>query len=372
MPFFNPIVRGLPATTPFVGPEAIERRTGSAFRVRVGANESAFGVSPNAAQAMSDAIRRAAWYGDPESHDLRAALAARHRVAMDELCVGEGIDALLGVAVRMLSEPGSAVVTSRGAYPTFAYHVAGYGARLEAVPYREDREDPYALLERARDSRATLVYLANPDNPMGTWHDAGRVRSVLGDMPKGAVLVLDEAYLDFAPPEADWPMDPSDPRILRMRTFSKAHGMAGARIGYCVGHRSLIEGMNKIRNHFGVNRIAQAGALASLQDEAFLASVVRRVDAGRREYYRMARELGLAAIPSAANFVAVDVGGPRRARALLTELEKRGVFVRMPGAPPLDRCIRITVGTGAERAALRDVLPEALQAADSATADGSP
>ena len=365
---FNPIVRGLPATTPFVGPEAIERRTGKEFALRLGANESAFGVSPRAAEAMREAVPGASWYGDPESHDLRAALAAHHGVAMDEICVGAGIDELLGVVVRMLTEPGSPVVTSLGAYPTFNYHVAGFGAKLEAVPYRDDHEDPDALLQRVRDTGAPLAYLANPDNPMGTWHGTGRVRALIQDMPEGSVLVLDEAYLDFAPAEAIWPMDTTDPRVLRMRTFSKAHGMAGARIGYCVGHRSLIAGLNKIRNHFGVNRIAQAGALASLGDPGFIDGVTAEVDAGRKEYCRMAESVGLEAIPSAANFVAVDVGGSARARALLAELEKRRVFVRMPGVPPLDRCVRISVGTRPDRAGLAAIFPEAVQAIDAVSA----
>ena len=361
---FNPIVSGLPATTPFVGPEAIERRSGSEFILRLGANESAFGISPKAAEAMREAMQRSSWYGDPESHDLRATLAERHGVAMDEICIGAGIDEILGVVVRMLTEPGSPVVTSRGAYPTFNYHVAGFGAQLEAVPYRDDHEDPDAVLARVRDTGAPLAYLANPDNPMGTWHDAARMRSFVDSMPEQTVLVLDEAYLDFAPEAAVWPMDPSDPRVLRMRTFSKAHGMAGARIGYCVGHRSLIAGLNKIRNHFGVNRIAQAGALASLGDPEFIAGVVQEVDAGRREYTDLAASLGLTAIPSAANFVAVDIGSGTRARALLEELEKRRVFVRMPGVTPLNRCVRISVGTAPERSALAEVLPGAIRAVD--------
>ena len=361
---FSSIVRELPATIPFVGPEAIERRTGRAFDIRIGANESAFGVSPRAAEAMRAAIESVSWYGDPEGHDLRAVLAEHHGVDPGEVCLGAGIDELLGFVVRMLTEPGTPVVTSAGAYPTFNFHVAGVGARLVTVPYRDDHEDPDALAEAVREAGAPLVYLANPDNPMGTWHDAARVRSFIEALPGNVVLALDEAYMDFAREDTNWPMDPDDPRVLRLRTFSKAHGMAGARIGYCVGHRDLVTGLNKIRNHFGVSRIAQAGALASLRDPEFVAGVIAEVAAGREEYARLAASLGLVALPSATNFVAIDVGGGDRARALLTELEARGVFVRMPPVPPLDRCIRITVGTAPERAALAALLPEALAAVD--------
>ena len=365
---FNSIVRELPATTPFVGPEAIERRTGRRFDLRIGANESAFGVSPRAAEAMRAAIAGVSWYGDPEGHDLRAALAAHHGVGSDEVCLGAGIDELLGFVVRMLTEPGTPVVTSAGAYPTFNYHVAGLGARLVAMPYRDDHEDPDALAQAVRDTGAPLVYFANPDNPMGTWHDAARVRAFIGALPGNVVVALDEAYMEFAPNGTDWPMDADDPRVLRLRTFSKAHGMAGARIGYCVGHRDLVTGLNKIRNHFGVSRIAQAGALASLADPDFVGGVIAEVAAGRNEYARLAASLGLTPLPSATNFVAIDVGGGDRARSVLRELEARGVFVRMPGVANLDRCIRVTVGTAPERSAFAAVLPEALAAVNPASA----
>jgi histidinol-phosphate/aromatic aminotransferase/cobyric acid decarboxylase-like protein len=166
--------------------------------------------------------------------------------------------------VRLLVAPGAAVVTSAGAYPTFGYHVTGFGGQLLTVPYRADAEDPEALLLAARKAGAQLVYLANPDNPMGSWHRGRRVQEMIERLPGGAVLCLDEAYADFAPPDALPPLDPNEPRVIRMRTFSKAHGMAGVRVGYAIGHPELIAAFDRVRNHFGVGRIAQAGALAAL------------------------------------------------------------------------------------------------------------
>ena len=350
-PRFTALVDSLPATIPFVGPETLERRRGETFRVRVGANESAFGVSPRAAEAMREAITHVAWYNDPEAYALRSAIAERHRVRIDEVLLGAGIDEMLGNVVRMIIEPWMPVVTSLGAYPTFNYHVAGFGGRLEAVPYRDDRIDLDALLDAVRRVEAPLVFLANPDNPMGTWHDAAEVRAFIEALPASTLLVLDEAYIDFAPASAMLPIDTDDPRVIRMRTFSKAHGMAGARIGYAIAPVATITALGKIRNHFGVNRIAQAGALASLGDDAFIASVIAEVARGRNEYYALARRLGLSALQSATNFVAIDAGGDGdHARALLARLQEEGVFVRMPGVAPLDRCIRVTVGTAEERA----------------------
>lgn len=358
---FTSIVRNLPETIPFVGPEELERRRGAGFRARIGANESRFGVSPKAREAMRAAVDDIPLYADSAGHDLRAALAAKHRVEPDEICIGAGIDAILGNVVRMVIEPGQPVVTSDGAYPTFNYHVNGFGGRLEKVPYRDDREDPDALLARAGEVASPLLYFCNPDNPMGTWYPAERVQRLIDAVPDGSLLVLDEAYIDFAPDGTAPAMDPSDPRVIRMRTFSKAHGMAGARIGYCVGHKDLITGLNKVRNHFEINRIAQVGALASLHDPEFIAGVVTEVARGREEYAELARRLGLASLPSATNFVAIDVGGGDRARGILKQLEAEGVFIRMPGVAPLDRCIRVTVGHPEERKAFAETLERVLE-----------
>ena len=364
-PRFTRLVDGLPSTIPFVGPETLERRRGEAFRVRVGANESAFGVSPKAAEAMREAIETVAWYNDPEGWELRSAIAAHHGVRVEEVLLGAGIDEMLGNVVRTVVEPGMPVVTSRGAYPTFNYHVAGFGGVLESVPYRDDRIDLEALLDAVRRVDAPLVYLANPDNPMGTWHDAAQVRAFIDALPESTLLVLDEAYIEFAPASATFPIDADDPRVIRMRTFSKAHGMAGARIGYAIAPSRTIAGLGRIRNHFGVNRIAQAGALASLEDPAFIASVVEEVARGRNEYHALARRMGLASVPSATNFVAIDAGGDGdRARVLLARLQDEGVFVRMPGVAPLDRCIRVTVGTAEERALFAHVFETVLDEDD--------
>ncbi|MGH2516498.1 MAG: aminotransferase class I/II-fold pyridoxal phosphate-dependent enzyme, partial [Ktedonobacterales bacterium] len=145
---------------------------------------------------------------------------------------------------------------------------------------------------------------------------------------------------------------------IRLRTFSKAHGMAGARAGYALGAASMVREFEKIRLHFGVNIVAQAGALASLAGTDYLASVVAEVARGRDEYAALARELGMVPLPSAANFVAFDCGAAARARALLAALAERDVFVRMPGVAPLDRCVRVTVGTPPERAAFAAMLRE--------------
>ncbi|RYE75181.1 MAG: aminotransferase class I/II-fold pyridoxal phosphate-dependent enzyme, partial [Hyphomicrobiales bacterium] len=262
---FSPLARSLPASIPFVGPEALERQAGTAFKARLGANESVFGPSPAAIEAMRAAASESWAYGDPEQAELKAALAAHHGLKPENITVGEGIDGLLGLLVQLATEPGDAVLTSRGAYPTFNYHVAGHGAVLDMVPYRDARpeiaEDIDALIERARETRPRLLYFANPDNPTGSWHSAEAVGRLIAETPEETILVLDEAYCDFAPASALPPIDLLRPNLLRFRTFSKAYGMAGVRVGYAIGEAGSIRQFDKVRNHFGVSRIAQAGAL---------------------------------------------------------------------------------------------------------------
>lgn len=360
-PRYTDLVRSLPSTVPFVGPEAQEREQGALFRARIGANESVFGPSPKAVAVMEKAIREVWMYGDPENYELKQALADYHAVPAENIVVGEGIDGLLGYLVRMLVSENTPVVTSHGAYPTFNYHVAGFGGRLCTVPYRDDAEDPAALLELAQRQRSPLIYFANPDNPMGTWHRGHVVREMIDAVPDGSLLCLDEAYIEFAPDGAAPPFDVSDPRVIRFRTFSKAFGMAGARVGYGIARADLIRSFDKVRNHFGVNRTAQIGAIAALRDHEYLEQVQTKVARGRQRIEVIARMNGLHALPSATNFVAVDCGADgHRARAVLQGLVKRGVFVRMPQVTPQDRCIRISVGTEQDLDLLQRELPQVI------------
>lgn len=342
---FNARTLALPATIPFVGPEALERRLGRPFLARLGANESTFGPSPLVVEAMSRAARDSWAYGDPEHHALREAIAAHVGIRFEEVVVGEGIDGLFGLLTQIVLEPGDRVVTSLGAYPTFNYHVTGHGGTLDFVPYRDDREDIDALIERMREVRPKLVYFANPDNPTGSWHEADAVRRLMDAVPEGTLLVLDEAYSDLAPASALPAASEIRPNVLRFRTFSKAYGMAGVRVAFVFGAAETVAHFHKVRNHFGVSRMAQGGALAALGDQAYLADVVGRIVRARLRLEGIAATAGLRALPSATNFVAIDCGRDGTyARRVLEGVLEHQVFIRMPGVAPLDRTIRVTVG----------------------------
>ncbi len=359
----TPLAESLPATVPFVGPETQERARGQAFDARLGANESVFGPSPNATRAMAETPQ---WmYGDPESFDLRAALAAHHGCTPQNIMVGEGIDGLLSYLVRLFVGAGDAVVTSAGAYPTFNYHVAGFGGTLHTVPYVDDHEDPASLFAKAAEVDAKLVYLANPDNPMGSHHSGEAIAKAMEELPAGTLLVLDEAYVECAPEGTALPLPADDPRVIRMRTFSKVYGLAGARVGYAIGAPDLINAFHKVRNHFGMNRAAQAGALAALNDQSYLAQVQEQITTARDRIAHIARDNGLASLPSATNFVTLDCGRDAAfAKSVLDGLITRGIFVRMPFVAPQNRCIRVSCGTPEMLDAFATALPAALKDAE--------
>ncbi|MGR3570389.1 pyridoxal phosphate-dependent aminotransferase [Brevirhabdus sp.] len=363
-PRFTDLTRSLPDSVPFVGPETQERARGAPFVARLGANESVFGPSPRAIRAMERAAAECWMYGDPENHDLRQALAAHHAIAPENLVIREGIDGLLGYLVRLTVAPGDPVVTSDGGYPTFNYHVMGYGGQLHKVPFRGDHEDVDALLAKGAEVGAKLIYLANPDNPMGSWHDGATLAGKLRCIPDGSLLILDEAYIELAPEGTAPPLDVGAPNVIRMRTFSKAYGMAGARVGYAIGAPETLAGFNKIRNHFAMARIGQAGALAALHDQAYLREVQAQVAAARDRIGAIARDNGLTPLPSATNFVTIDCGRDGAfARAVVAALIERGIFVRMPFVAPQDRAIRVSCGKPADLDAFAAALPEALRTA---------
>lgn len=363
-PRYTPLAASLPSSVPFVGPETQERQRGRPFKARIGANENVFGPSPKTIKAMQDAVPETWKYGDPESFDLKSALSQHHSIDPANIVIGSGIDGLLGSLARLCIVQGDNVVTSAGAYPTFNYHVNGFGGQLVTVPFADDFEDTTALVAKAREVDAKLVYLANPDNPMGTCHSGVVVQAMIDDLPDACLMVLDEAYVEFAPDGTAPAFDVNNPKLIRFRTFSKAYGMAGARIGYGIGQADLINSFNKVRDHFGMSRVSQIGALTALQDQVYLQQVLEKVAAARQRIARIALDNGLKPIGSATNFVAIDCGRDGDfARAVLTGLIKRDIFVRMPFVAPEDRCIRVSAGTAPELDLFEIALPQALEAA---------
>ena len=363
-PRLTPLANALPSSVPFVAPEMTEREIGRKFRARLGANESSFGPSPKVNQAIQDASSDIFKYPDPQSYDLKNALCDLHDVPTENIILGEGIDGLLAYLCRLMIGQGDVAVTSLGAYPTFNFHVAGYGGTLKTVPYIGDHENPDALIAKARETNAKLIYISNPDNPMGSHHNAQVIQNMIDNIPVGCLLILDEAYIELAPENSAPPFDTNAKNVIRFRTFSKAYGLAGARIGYGIAHRDLITAFDKIRNHFGVSVISQRAALAATLDQTYLNEIQIAVAKGRDRIAQIATENGLTAIPSATNFVSIDCGqNGNYARRVLAALTEMGIFARMPFVAPQDRCIRISIGIPADIEKFADAFPDALRKA---------
>ncbi|PQM59990.1 MAG: histidinol-phosphate aminotransferase [Rhodobacteraceae bacterium] len=355
------IVESLPSSVPFVGPETQERTNNQKFLSRLGANENVFGPSPKVFQAIKNSVNDIWRYADPESYDLKVAIGKHENIKLENIVIGEGIDGLLGYLCRLLVAPKTSVVTSKGAYPTFNYHVSGFGGNLHFVPYKNDYEDIEQLIFKAKIAKAKLVYIANPDNPMGTFHSRTVIEDLVDNLPEDLILCLDEAYSEFVPKNELPKIDPSNPNVIRMRTFSKGYGMAGARIGYAIGESKLIKAFEKIRNHFGINILAQRAALIALQDQDYLNSVMRAVNISKKQIMTIASECGLKSVKSLANFVAVDCGRDASfANSVLQGLVKQRIFVRMPFFSPQSRCIRISAGKPSDLKRLEKIFPKVL------------
>jgi histidinol-phosphate aminotransferase len=340
---YSKIVESIPSMVPFVAPEELEERLGRPFLLRLGANESPFGSSSFAVKGAKAALESLQNYADPRALELRGALSKKLGVAIESIVLGSGIDELLSLFCRLFLNPGDTVVTTLGSYPTFDFAVLGTGATLQRIPYRNDKPDLDAMATAARSAK--MVYLANPDNPSGWYHSTEDVSQFLKKLPDGCVFLLDEAYIEFLTDASPMEFDATLPNVIRLRTFSKMFGIAGLRLGYAIAAPEHVAQLDKIRLHFGINSVAQAAGLMALQHFGHTILVREKNARCREVLYEMGRRRGLTPLPSFTNFVTFNCGTNERAEAQMNQLVDAGVFIRKPSQPPLDRCIRITIGT---------------------------
>jgi histidinol-phosphate aminotransferase len=360
----TPQIAAVPALVPFIGPEHLARKASidADSLLRLGANESGFGPAPAVLEAIQAELSRVGLYGDPELFELRAALAKTNAVSPHAIVVASGIDELLGLVVRAYLAPGDTALMTRGSYPTFAFHIHGFGGRLIHADYRNQKPDLQALAQMAQRERPRMVYLANPDNPSGGFWPAEDIEAFLAAVPDTSLVLLDEAYAEYAP---SLPATTHKTNVIRLRTFSKAYGLAGMRIGYALVAPESAALFEKIRLHFGVGRLSQVAALAALQSVDYMNMVIVETERGRQEYRAYGAELGLRTYPSATNFVLFEMDSVERAEQLVSQLLQRRVFIRKPGVGDLATSVRISVGTPAQRERLYPALREALAVVNS-------
>ncbi len=327
--------------------EEVERQF-KLHAVKLASNENALGPSPKAVVAIQQASQEANRYPDGGGFYLREKLAARLGVGMENILLGNGSSDLIELAARSLLTAQDEAATSKGSFPLYYSAIREMGARLTAVPQRAYAYDLEALA-RAVGPTTRLVYLANPNNPTGTLFTADEFDAFLQRVPEDVVVVLDEAYYEYvARPDYSRSIDlvRHGRNLLVLRTFSKVYGLAGLRIGYAVGPAVLVEHLNKVRSPFNTSAVAQAAALAALDDAEHVRRSVESNRAGMQQLGDGLQALGIFFVPSYANFLLVELGGD--SRPVAEELIKLGVIVRPMRWMGFPNAIRVTVGTREE------------------------
>ena len=327
--------------------------------VKLASNENPLGVSPKARAAIAGCLDELALYPDGNGFELKSAIARKYDVGLDQIVLGNGSNDVLELAARALLTPASSAVYAQHAfavYPLVTQAIGATGIEAKAKNYGHDLG---AMLAAIRpDTR--IVFIANPNNPTGTLLGAEELHGFLGKVSPEVLVVLDEAYVEFLPedkltPSVAWLQE--FPNLLVSRTFSKAYGLAGLRVGFALARPEVADLLNRVRQPFNVNSLALKAAAAALDDHAFLAESKRVNDAGMAQFIAGFQRLGLDYIPSWGNFVAVKVG---EAGKVFQGLLKKGVIVRPVANYGMPEYLRISIGLPEQNARCLAALQEVL------------
>jgi histidinol-phosphate aminotransferase len=362
LPFeVNPVLKTLPVYQPGRPIEEVARELGLSADsiIKLASNENPLGPSRLAVTAMRRALAQINLYPDGSAFYLKQKLAAKLSLSPSNLLFGNGSNELLELLGHALLTPGSEVVVSQYCFAVYPIVTALFGAKLVTVPAKSYGHDLDAM-RAALTASTRVVFVANPNNPTGTAVSGPELLRFIDSVPETVLIALDEAYLEFVDKPIDLlPLirDGRKPNLLLMRTFSKIHGLAGTRIGYGIAGPDFVAELEKIRQPFNVNAVAQAGALAALDDTAHVEKTRRLNARGLKFYAREFRKLGLEFVPSFANFILVRIGEGQR---VFVEMQKRGVIVRPMTGYGLPEWIRISVGTPKQNQKCLDALKVVL------------
>jgi histidinol-phosphate aminotransferase len=332
------------------------QREGSVDCIKMASNENPFGPSPNAVEAMRAVLNESNFYPDNDISELRQKLAEHHRVSPDNIVPTAGSTALLGVIARTLLSPGLNAITSERSFIVYPIATQAAGGKLIQVPMQDHTFDLDAIAATV-DHNTRIIYLSNPNNPTGTVVTAPEIDRFLDKLPDHVVVILDEAYHDFAQHFASLRgVDYSHSldyvnhsrKVVVLRTFSKAHGLAGVRVGYGIGPVELMSYLSRMRTTFSVSSVAQAAGIAALGDEAHIEKTLRNnAEQAQRLTDRMA-ELGYGVASTWANFIYCELG--EDAAVIAQRLQAEGVIIRPLGAWGAPTAIRVTIGTPEQNA----------------------
>jgi len=360
-------VRKLEPYTPGKPIDELERDYGVQNSIKLASNENPLGASPKAIEAMRAHLDDTWLYPDANGYHLKQAIAEKHGLPTSTITLGNGSNDVLVFLAQIFLRPGLESVFSKYCFAVYPIATQMVGAKACVAPaLPEDHPMPFGHDLRAMFERVTnntrMVFLANPNNPTGTWLEAARVKDFIGSLPPHVICVVDEAYTEYA--EGDRLGDASTwldefPNLVVTRTFSKAYGLAGLRIGYALSNPGIADLMNRVRPAFNVNSLALVAAEAALGDDAFIQQSRKLNRDGLQQLRDGLQALGLVTVPSAANFVLVRMGQP--ADVINEALLQRGIIVRPVANYGLDDALRITVGTNAQNQRLLDALADILK-----------
>lgn len=328
--------------------------------IKLASNENPLGVSPKALAAMQKVLPELALYPDGNGFELKTAIAKKFHVQHDNIVLGNGSNDILELAARTFLTAGESAVYSQHAFAVYPLVVKAMGARGIEVPAKNFGHDLDAMVAAIEPS-TKLLFIANPNNPTGTFIDPKLLHAAIKRVPSRVLVLIDEAYTEYLPPEqradtARW--IEAMPNLIVSRTFSKAYGLAGLRVGYGLGNAEVIGLMNRVRQPFNVNQLALTGAAAALNDEEFLARGLDNNQRGMKQMIEGFKQLGLDYIPSFGNFVCVKVGA---AGPVFQKLLKQGVIVRPIASYGMPEYLRISIGTPAENERFLKALAQVLR-----------
>jgi histidinol-phosphate aminotransferase len=339
----------------------LERELGISGIVKLASNENPLGASPKAVAAMHEAIATISLYPDGNGFELKDALVQRYGVMHANLVLGNGSNDLLELASRAFLAPGDVAVYSAHAFAVYALATQAVGAKGITVPAKDFGHDLDAMLQAAVQHKAKMVFIANPNNPTGTYLTAETLQHFLQALPANILVVLDEAYNEYLPPaqrydSVSWLK--KYPNLIISRTFSKAYGLAGLRVGYAIAHEQITNMMNRVRQPFNVNSVAQAAAVAALHDMDFVKQTYELNQRGMQQIIAGLDKLGLSYIPSYGNFICFHIGG---ATAMYRRLLELGVIVRPVANYDMPDYLRVSIGLENENEKFLTALQQALR-----------
>jgi histidinol-phosphate aminotransferase len=344
-------IRRLQAYVPGKAVRQARRESGAAI-IKLASNENPLGPSPLAIEAIRSAAAEVNLYPDNDSSELRSALSNRHNLPPEQIFLGDGSLGILDILARTLLAPGLNLITSERSFISYPIVTRAVGGDFITTPMRQDTYDLDAIAG-AINEQTRVVILANPNNPTGTMFDADATEAFLRRAPEHVLVVMDEAYSDFAQYFAarrgvrysrsfEYVRE-RRPNILVLRTFSKAHGLAGLRIGYACGHPELLQYFTRMRNAFSVSVVAEAAAVAALNDEGHIRRTLENNAAGAEWLMQRFAELGLRAVPTNTNFIYFEID--EEANSFAKRMQAEGVIVRSLTAWGIPNAIRVTIGT---------------------------